>query len=61
MKCPCYGCDDRSVLCHSKCSKYQEWSVNDREQKEKERKQRIYDYSENYYTPSRAGKRKFGS
>jgi hypothetical protein len=25
MTCPCKGCTDREIGCHSKCSKYIEW------------------------------------
>ena len=24
-KCPCYGCNDRSITCHDECKKYIEW------------------------------------
>ena len=24
-KCPCKGCDDRTVTCHSVCRRYQGW------------------------------------
>ena len=27
MTCPCKGCMDRKVGCHSKCSKYIEWKA----------------------------------
>ena len=27
MNCPCKGCVDREVGCHSKCSKYIEWKA----------------------------------
>lgn len=25
MKCPCKGCNDRTVTCHGACKKYSEW------------------------------------
>ena len=27
MTCPCKGCTDREIGCHSKCSKYIEWKA----------------------------------
>lgn len=27
MICPCKGCTDRKIGCHSKCSKYIEWKT----------------------------------
>ena len=27
-KCPCYGCQERSVDCHSKCEKYKTFVAN---------------------------------
>lgn len=30
MKCPCKGCTDRTITCHSVCSKYEEWKIYDR-------------------------------
>jgi hypothetical protein len=27
MNCPCKGCTDREIGCHSKCSKYIEWKA----------------------------------
>lgn len=63
MKCPCKGCKERYVGCHAQCDRYRNWSNYDKAKKAKERKQKAYDreYTENYYLPSRAGKRKFGS
>ena len=25
MKCPCKGCTDRTIVCHSLCRRYTEW------------------------------------
>ena len=61
MKCPCKGCENRHLKCHSKCESYIEWAAYDKKQKEMARAQKQYDYSENYYLPSRRGKRKIGS
>ena len=27
MKCPCRGCDRRTITCHSVCRQYQEWKI----------------------------------
>lgn len=27
MICPCKGCTDREIGCHSKCSEYNEWKT----------------------------------
>lgn len=28
MKCPCKGCEDRTITCHGVCKRYQEWKKN---------------------------------
>ena len=58
MICPCKDCDKRKVGCHSECNKYKDWCIYDRDKKEKIKEQQKYDWSDNYYLPSRAGKRK---
>ena len=27
MKCPCHGCERRTITCHGVCRQYQEWKV----------------------------------
>ena len=27
MKCPCKGCFDRKLLCHSQCERYKAWKA----------------------------------
>ena len=27
MKCPCKGCEDRTILCHGRCDGYQQWKA----------------------------------
>jgi hypothetical protein len=27
-ECPCRGCEDRKLLCHSSCRLYQEWKAD---------------------------------
>lgn len=27
MKCPCRGCDRRTITCHGVCRQYQEWKI----------------------------------
>ena len=27
QKCPCHGCDRRTVTCHGVCREYQEWKA----------------------------------
>ena len=34
MKCPCHGCDHRTITCHGVCRSYQEWKAyNDKRRK----------------------------
>ena len=28
MRCPCKGCTDRTITCHSVCNKYIDWKKN---------------------------------
>ena len=58
MKCPCKDCEKRYVGCHSKCSDYKDWSNYDKNKKAEEKRQKAYDWNDNYYLPSRRGKRK---
>ena len=32
---PCYGCEDRSIDCHSDCQKYLEWTKQIKELRKK--------------------------
>ena len=27
MKCPCKGCTDRTLTCHSVCRRYEDWKI----------------------------------
>ena len=33
-ECPCRGCPDRKLLCHSQCKAYQEWKADYESRKE---------------------------
>ena len=59
MQCSCKGCGERYPGCHSYCDKYKEWAKETHLQKEKIKEAKKYDWSDNYYLPSRSGKRKF--
>ena len=32
-KCPCKGCEDRTVTCHGACGKYQAWKKTETEKR----------------------------
>ena len=40
---PCYGCHDRSAICHAQCTKYQDWLAEIRAIKDNVRAERIGD------------------
>jgi len=56
--CPCRGCEDRQVGCHSKCEGYKEWASKHEKLKEKERSSKVYVSSGWGYIPRK--KRKVG-
>ena len=47
-KCPCKGCQDRSVTCHGDCEKYKAWKIEDRAVKEYLRKTNANNVSDRY-------------
>lgn len=60
--CPCYGCEDRSITCHSECKKYIDWKAEHdarREQQAKERafKQEYNDFKQSVIKKVRKNKR----
>lgn len=44
MTCPCKGCMDRKVGCHSKCSKYIEWKAEWDRRKNMITEAKIFEY-----------------
>ena len=51
MKCPCKGCKDRFVGCHSKCDGYASWKAEQDEKREERQKAR--EQNSLLYTPCR--------
>ena len=39
MKCPCKGCQDRTITCHGVCQKYQDW----KQEREEIKKRILYE------------------
>lgn len=52
-KCSCKGCEKRYVGCHSECKEYIEWAAYKKEENEKARKEKWYEWNDYYYIPSR--------
>ena len=46
LKCPCKGCTDRTVTCHSVCKKYEDWKIEDRAIKDGLRDLKVNTFSE---------------
>lgn len=44
MICPCKGCTDREIGCHSKCSKYIEWKTELDRRKNMITEAKIFEY-----------------
>lgn len=38
-RCPCKGCDRRTVTCHGFCRAYKEWKAEDSRQKQEEKQE----------------------
>ena len=49
---PCYGCDQRSGICHSNCERYREFIKKNREVREKRE-----DFFKQYYGYRRDGRK----
>lgn len=45
IKPPCKNCEDREVGCHSKCEAYMEWAKEHEELREKNRTERVIDFT----------------
>ena len=39
MKCPCRGCEDRTMTCHGVCQRYQDWKQNHEDERRWNREQ----------------------
>lgn len=39
-KCPCYGCKDRTEICHSECKKYIDWKAEHDAKREQDARER---------------------
>ena len=48
-KCPCYGCNDRSITCHSECEKYIDWKTEHDAERERIRQERELNRDFTYY------------
>lgn len=33
LKCPCKGCENRTITCHGVCRKYEEWKIYNEDRK----------------------------
>lgn len=45
MRAPCKDCKDRELGCHSKCEAYIEWAKEHEEAREKDRSERVIDFT----------------
>lgn len=57
--CPCKGCTDRKLGCHSECSRYEGWTIEMGDIKAKEKEYRDSERSK-YIDPNRLKKNYYG-
>ena len=51
-KCPCYGCEDRTAICHDDCKKYISWKIEHDARREQEAKERAFRHEINDFKQS---------
>ena len=53
MKCPCKGCNKRTITCHGEREDYKEWFIENRKVQERERAERSRSYALEKQIPRR--------